>query len=185
MTALSEGCATKLASELRPIADLRPHPRNYRRHPERQLELLRESLRIHGQQKPVVVTPEGTILAGHGLVEAAQAEGWQEIACHVYDGPYPEAFLAIDNRASDLAEDDEAALAQLLKDLEAAEQLPAAGWNEEDLAELLARIQPEEEREITEDEAPEPPKVAVTRPGDIWLLGRVVQCPRCGRLNDV
>jgi len=185
MTALSEDCEPRLVSELRALDSLRPHPRNYRRHPEHQLAILRESLRIHGQQKPVVITPDGTILAGHGLVEAAKAEGWSVIACHIYDGPYPEAFLAIDNRASDLAEDDEAALAQLLRDLEAAELLPAAGWSEEELAELLARAQVEEEEEITEDEAPEPPRVAVTRPGDIWLLGRVVQCPRCGRLTDV
>jgi len=175
----------EIATEARQIDALRPHPRNYRRHPERQLALLRESLRIHGQQKPVVITPEGTILAGHGLVEAAKAEGWERISCHVYDGPYPEAFLAIDNRASDLAEDDEAALAQLLKDLEVAEQLPAAGWSEDELQELLARTQVESEGEIVEDEAPEPPKVAVTRPGDVWLLGRVVQCPRCKRLTDV
>ena len=173
-----------IATEPRPLDALSPHPRNYRRHPERQLTILRESLRVHGQQKPVVITPDGTILAGHGLVEAARAEGWSEIACHVYDGPYPEAFLAIDNRASDLAEDDEAALAQLLKELDA-EQLPAAGWDEQELAELLARIHPEEEVEVMEDEAPEPPQVAVSRLGDIWLLGRVAQCPRCQRLTDV
>jgi ParB-like chromosome segregation protein Spo0J len=174
-----------LHTEMKAIAALQPHPRNYRRHPEHQLAILRESLRVHGQQKPVVITPDGTILAGHGLVEAAKAEGWTEIAVHIYDGPYPEAFLAIDNRASDLAEDDEAALAQLLKDLDAQEQLPAAGWDEEELAELLERTQEGIDGEIVEDEPPEPPKVAVTRPGDIWLLGRVVQCPRCRRLTDV
>jgi hypothetical protein len=124
-------------------------------------------------------------LAGHGLVEAAKAEGWAEIACHIYDGPYPEAFLAIDNRASDLAEDDDAALVELLKDLNAEQQLPAAGWSEEELAELLESTKVETGEEIVEDEPPEPPKVAVTRPGDIWLLGRVVQCPRCRRLTDV
>ena len=93
------GVAVGITTEPREIAALTPHPRNYRRHPEHQLAILRESLRVHGQQKPVVITPDGTILAGHGLVEAARAEGWTEIACHVYDGPYPEAFLAIDNRA--------------------------------------------------------------------------------------
>jgi len=174
-----------ITTEPREISALRPHPRNYRRHPERQLELLRESLRIHGQQKPVVITPDGTILAGHGLVEAAKAEGWTELACHVYDGPYPEAFLAIDNRASDLAEDDEASLAALLRDLDSQDQLNAAGWQDNELGELLTRLGSESDAEPVEVEAPEPPTVAVTRPGDIWELGRVVQCPRCGRLTDV
>jgi len=172
--------STGIVTELRRIADLRPHPRNYRRHPEHQLDILRESLRVHGQQKPVVITPDGTILAGHGLVEAAQAEGWTEIACHVYDGPYPEAFLAIDNRASDLAEDDETALAELLRDLEAQEQLHATGWGEDDLAELLLRLDAEEKRgkEETLDaeqamaEAEQQQGPTRVQLGEVWQLGR-------------
>ncbi len=121
MGQLTERVMTRIVTELRRIADLRPHPRNYRRHGEHQLLVLRESLRIHGQQKPVVITPDGTVLAGHGLVEAAKLEGWTEIACHIYDGPYAEAFLAVDNRASDLAEDDQEALSRLLSDLRAQE----------------------------------------------------------------
>ena len=169
-----------IATEPRPIASLQRHPGNYRRHPEHQLAILRESLRVHGQQKPVVITPDGTILAGHGLVEAARAEGWTEIACHVYDGPYPEAFLAIDNRASDLAEDDEAALAQLLRDLEAQDQLNAAGWGEDDLSELLLRLDSQEKqgREETFDaeqamaEAEQEQGPTRVQPGELWQLGR-------------
>jgi DNA modification methylase len=168
-----------ITTEPRAIAALRPHPRNYRRHPERQLALLRESLRIHGQQKPVVITPDGTILAGHGLVEAAKAEGWSELACHVYDGPYPEAFLAIDNRASDLAEDDEAALAALLRDLDTEGNLGAAGYADDDLSELLARLDAEDKRDREEvfdaeqamadaEQATGPTRV---QPGEIWQLG--------------
>jgi len=185
MTDLTERTTTAVTTAPRAIATLRPHPRNYRRHPERQLALLRESLRIHGQQKPVVITPDGTILAGHGLVEAAKAEGWSEIGCHIYDGPYPDAFLALDNRASDLAEDDEVALAQLLRDLDAEGQLSAAGWQEEDLTDLFKRAHAETDAEPQEVEPPEPPAHPVTQPGDVWLLGRVVRCPRCGRLTDV
>lgn len=167
-----------VTSELRDLATLHPHPRNYRRHPKHQLAILRESLRVHGQQKPVVITPDGTILAGHGLVEAARAEGWPEIGCHVYDGPYPEAFLAIDNRASDLAEDDEAALAELLRALDSQGQLDAAGWGEEDLEELLLRLDAEvkQGREETFDVAAaldaEQEGPTRVRPGELWQLGR-------------
>ncbi len=172
--------AVGITTEPRSLADLRPHPRNYRRHPEHQLAILRESLRVHGQQKPVVITPDGTILAGHGLVEAAQAEGWTEIACHIYDGPYPEAFLAIDNRASDLAEDDEDALATLLRDLEVQDQLLAAGWEKDDLSELLTRLDVQERqgREETFDadqamaEAEQQQGPTRVQPGELWQLGR-------------
>jgi DNA modification methylase len=154
---------------------------------------LRESLRIHGQQKPVVITPDGTILAGHGLVEAARLEGWETIACHVYDGPYPEAFLAIDNRASDLAEDNETALAGLLRDLEAQEQLHAAGWGEDDLEELLLRLDADEKRgkEETFDaeqalaEAEQQEGPTRVQPGEAWQLGRHrVLCGDCTLLEN-
>jgi len=169
-----------LTMEQRAINELLPHPRNYRRHPEHQLAILRESLRVHGQQKPVVITPDGTILAGHGLVEAAKLEGWEGIACHVYDGPYPDAFVVLDNRASDLAEDDEAALAQLLRDLEAQDQLIAAGWEQDDLHELLLRLEAEEKgsREETFDadqamaEAEQQSGPTRVQPGEVWQLGR-------------
>jgi len=163
------------------VQALRPHPRNYRRHPEHQLAILRESLRVHGQQKPIVVTPDGTILAGHGLVEAARLEGWEDIDCHVYDGPYPEAFLAIDNRASDLAEDDETALAALLRDLEAQDQLSATGWEQDDLEELLLRLEAEEKRGKEEtfdaEQAMAEAESAIggptrVQPGELWQLGR-------------
>jgi ParB-like chromosome segregation protein Spo0J len=31
------------------------------------------------------------------------------------------------------------------------------------------------------DAVPEPPKVAVTKPGDLYLLGGKVKCPKCGK----
>jgi DNA modification methylase len=169
-----------IPTEPRALSSLRPHPRNFRRHPEHQLAILRESLRVHGQQKAVVITPDGTILAGHGLVEAARAEGWTQIGCHVYDGPYPEAFLAIDNRASDLAEDDERALAELLRDLSESQQISAAGWGADDLNELLLRLDAQEKqgREETFDaegamaEAEQQEGPTRVRPGELWQLDR-------------
>jgi DNA modification methylase len=164
-----------LTVQTRPIADLRPHPLNYRRHPESQLEVLRRSLRDHGLQKPVVVTPDGTILAGHGLVEAAQAEGWEEIAVHIYDGPHPDAFVVADNYSASLAVDDEHALADLLRRLEADGELSASGYQEDDLAELIARLEAEEKS--GREETWEPPEELPTgptrvQPGEIWQLGK-------------
>jgi len=179
-THMEGGVPSGLTVETRPIAELRPHPRNYRRHPEHQLAILRESLRLHGLQKPVVVTPDGTILAGHGLVEAARAEGWSEIAVHVYDGPHPDAFVVADNYSASLALDDEQALADLLKRLEADGELSASGYQEDDLEELLLRLDAEEKRgkEETFDaeqamaEAEQQSGPTRIQPGELWQLGR-------------
>jgi len=168
-----------MQTEGRAIADLKPHSANYRRHPEGQLAILRESLRVHGQQKPVVITPDGTILAGHGLVEAAQAEGWTEITCHVYDGPYPEAFLVVDNRSADLAEDDTIALASLLQSLQEDGQLEATGFDSEGLAELLAEIEAGNPENVTFPEYDE--NLSDSPEGKL----KRATCPECGHVFDL
>jgi len=170
----AENVATALAVQTRPIADLHPHPLNYRRHGPEQLEVLRRSLRDHGLQEPVVVTSDGTILAGHGLVEAAEAEDWTELAVHVYDGAHPDAFVAADNYSASLATDDEQALAELLRRLDADGELSASGYAQEDLGELLARLEAEansgrDETWEPSEELPEGP--TRVQPGDFWKLG--------------
>jgi DNA modification methylase len=122
-----------------------------------------------------VITPDGTILAGHGLVEAAQAEGWTELAVHVYDGAHPDAFVAADNFSASLAVDDEQALAELLRRLDAEGELSASGYEQEDLGELLARLEAQEKsgREETwepPEELPEGP--TRVQPGELWQLGK-------------
>jgi len=169
-----------LTTEQRPIGSLRPHPRNYRRHPEHQLAVLRDSLRIHGQQKPVVITPDGTILAGHALVEAAKAEGWSQVAVHIYDGPYPDAFLILDNRANELAENDGEALLALLREAQQEDILPAVGYGEEDILALLAEVNAahprgedfDVEASMAQAEAQGTDVVTRVQPGELWALGR-------------
>jgi len=174
--------------ESRRISDLHPHPLNYRRHPPAQLAVLRESLRTHGFQKPVVVQPDGTILAGHGMVEAAEAEGQESAPCHVYDGPYPEAFLAMDNRSGDLAEDDDKALADLLKALAADEGLQGTGYGDEDLGALIAQLDAANPEPVKEEGAIPEPQEGPTRvqPGEVWQLGKHrVMCGDCSDAGDV
>jgi hypothetical protein len=179
--------AITITTESREISALKPHPENYNRHPASQVEMLRRILRLHGLQKPVVIQPDGTILAGHGLVEAAKAEGWAEISCHVYDGPNPRAFLVADNRSAQLAEPDIESLLTIIREEDQAGMLAATAYDEAAMMALLASVnamQPKGD-ELVEVEPPEPPAQPVTQPGDIWLLGQVVKCPRCGRLTDV
>lgn len=59
------------APALVPLSELRPHPRNYRHHPERQLIHIAMSLHQNGFYRNVVAARDGTILAGHGVVLAA------------------------------------------------------------------------------------------------------------------
>jgi ParB-like chromosome segregation protein Spo0J len=107
--------------ELLPLADLRPHPRNDGQHPPEEIAHLKQSLTEHGVYRNVVVAKDGTILAGHGVVEAAQALGHTHIAGKrlPYDPDDPQALKVLvgDNHIARLRLQDDAVLTDLLLDL--------------------------------------------------------------------
>jgi DNA modification methylase len=95
-----------------------------------------------------------------------------------------EVLTVGDNKLGELAEWDDQKLADLLQEMEPAEQL-LAGFGPDDIGDLLASMQGEAP-ELVEDEVPEPPKVPVTQPGDVWLIGRHrLVCGDCRNPDDV
>ena len=121
------------------IGDLTPDPNNARRRDDRALQAIAASLDRFGQQKPVVVSADGTILAGNGTVAAAQLLGWDTVDVVRTDltGDEAAAYAIADNRTADLAGWDEGQLVASLREWEADLQL-AAGFNDDELAQLLA-----------------------------------------------
>lgn len=112
----------ELVEEVVAIEELRPHPRNYREHPEDQLEHIAASIRENGVYRNVVVAKDGTILAGHGVVEAARdVVGLREIPVRRLDvEPDSKAALKVlagDNESAKLAEVDDRALAEMLREV--------------------------------------------------------------------
>lgn len=106
--------------KLRPIAELKPSPRNARLHSERQLDQIRASLRDYGWTTAVLVDEEGQIIAGHGRVEAAKREGLTEVPVAVATGwteAQRRAYALADNRIPLNASWDEAALGVELAEL--------------------------------------------------------------------
>jgi hypothetical protein len=115
------------------IDQVSPHPANARTHDD---AMLRESLELHGQYRPLVVQrATGHVLAGNGTLAAATALGWDRVAVTYVDVDDERALriLAIDNRANDLAGYDMAALAGLLTGLP---DLAGTGYTMDDLDDL-------------------------------------------------
>jgi ParB-like chromosome segregation protein Spo0J len=77
--------AKSFVAELVNTKDLKPHPRNYQQHPDYQLRHIMKSIETHGFYRNVVVTADNTILAGHGVVEAATRLGIDKIPVHKVD----------------------------------------------------------------------------------------------------
>lgn len=161
-----------MAIEDVPVDSLHNDPANVRKHGEQNLAAIKASLARFGQQKPIVVNPEGVVIAGNGTLMAARALGWQTIKAVRTNlaGSEATAFAIADNRTAELAEWDDAALQQQLAAIaiDDEELLAATGFDEKELAKLAAANAPE----VTEDEVPEPPADPITKPGDLWLLGK-------------
>ena len=68
-----------LRPELVPVADCRPLGREIRKHPPHQLRKLAESLKRFGFVLPILIDPEGRVVAGWALVMAARQLGLEAV----------------------------------------------------------------------------------------------------------
>ena len=127
MAEVREAITTKLA-------DLTPHPRNYRGHPEDQIEHLMRSMEDNGFYKNVIVSSDAFTLAGHGAVIAAGRVGLVEIPAvwMPFDHLDPRAIKIVvaDNMIENLADDDDALLAELLREVDDLDDLLGTGFDE-------------------------------------------------------
>ncbi len=132
-----------------PIGSIRPHPRNYRAHPADQIRHIIQSIRDHGFYRNIVVANDGTILAGHGVVQAAKEMGLAMVPVIKLsvgkDDPGALKILAGDNEISNLGAKDDRALFDILRTI--AEQdvggLLGTGFDEATLANLSILVQPD------------------------------------------
>lgn len=142
---------TDLVVSQAPLDTLRPHPRNYRAHPEDQLAHIVRSLELHGFYRNVVVARDGTILAGHGVVLAARKLGWDTVPVIRLDVA-PEDVRALqvltgDNEIANLGDVDDRELTELLRELasEDWDLLLGTGFDEAQLAALALVSRPSSE----------------------------------------
>lgn len=169
-------------TEVWEIGQVYADPMNYRKHPPEQLSQLASSLKKRGFRKPIVVQKStGMVIAGHGLLMAAQLIGLQKVVVAPWDCSDHEArsYLVADNELSRLAVDDDEMLNTLLAELAeaagSAEDLIDEGIGFE-FDELIERIdaplleQASEEME-QEPDTPELPEEPETELGDVWVLG--------------
>lgn len=117
-----------------PVDELRPHPENAR---QGDTDLIAESIRAHGQYRPIVAQKStGYILAGNHTYAAALEEGFTELAVVVLDVDDATArrILLADNRTADLGVTDPE---QLLALVTVAGGPEFTGYTQDDLDRLL------------------------------------------------
>lgn len=101
-----------------PMTLLKLDADNARKHSEANIEAIRRSLEMFGQQKPIVILETGVIIAGNGTYLAAKKLGWTELAVNKFkDETKAKAYAIADNKTADLAEWDMDQLADTLGSL--------------------------------------------------------------------
>lgn len=164
--------ARPLAVTYRSVDTLAPSPRNARTHPKRQIEQLIASIRAFGFTNPVLIDPEGAVIAGHGRLLAAKAMELVEVPTIVLDGlseTQKRALRLADNKIAlnagwdvDLLKVELADLAVLDIDFD----LSVTGFSTGEI-DVVLKGSPD-----PDDEAiPVVPNTPRTKPGDIWILG--------------
>jgi ParB-like chromosome segregation protein Spo0J len=131
---------TALQIELWPIDRLIPYARNARTHSDQQVAQIAGSITEFGFLNPVLIDPDGGIIAGHGRVLAARKLGHTHvpvvILAHLNENQ-KRAFMLADNRLALNAGWDE----QMLRlELEAGCNLESTGFEQEELDRLLAEL---------------------------------------------
>jgi DNA modification methylase len=156
------------------IDKLVPYARNARTHSKEQILQLRASLREFGFVNPVIVDKDLTIIAGHGRVLAAKEEGITEVPCvfaeHLTEAQ-KRAYIIADNRLAMNAGWDAEMLSVELSELQGVDfDISLLGFDDAELNKLLSGI--EDVKDDDFDVEAELAKPAITKPGDLWLLGQ-------------
>jgi DNA modification methylase len=166
--------------ENRGIASLIPFERNARTHSEAQISQIAASIREFGWTNPLLIDPEGNVIAGHGRLLAARKLEMTGVPCIVVDGlseAQRRALVIADNKLAMNAGWDEELLASELKGLLDVDfNIGLLGFDAGELDHLFA----EKVGQIDPDEIPDTPIDPITRAGDVWILGnhRIV-CGDC------
>jgi hypothetical protein len=155
-----------------PISSLHPSERNPR---VGVVPAIAESLTQNGQYRPIVVRPDGEILAGNHTWRAASYLGWTEIAVVQVDVTDEQAarIMLADNRTADLGTYDDDLLLALLREVQQVDlALTGTGYTPDDLELLLGLSDPDG------------PSVYTRKTDPIQYVPTMEEPPPCAELVD-
>ena len=173
----------KLSIKYFPASKLTTFPGNPRKVKDPDaVKKLTKLIELHGFQNPLQIwQSEGInyILCGNHRFKAACDLGYTEFPCIIYDGTKEEALARVisDNKSSEYTEWDYPLLKDFITDIDLGHlDIEITGFGEDELEALFGyeglTEEEQAEKDAIEDEVPDVPAEPVTRPGDLYLLGR-------------
>jgi DNA modification methylase len=157
--------------EVWPIERLTPYARNARTHSDAQVAQIAASIQRFGFNNPILVASDAGIVAGHGRYQAARKLGLSRVPVIVLDHlteTERRAYVIADNKIAENAGWDNDLLTSELAALNDLEfDLETLGFDARELEKILGASD-----DPAADECPALEERAITRLGDLWLLGR-------------
>jgi len=158
-------------TERRKVSDLTPYARNSRTHSDEQVAQIAASIKEWGFTTPVLIDPDGGIIAGHGRVMAAQRLGLDDVPCIIAEGwteAQKRAYVIADNKLALNADWDDELLKIEFKELEGLRfNLKLTGFSVEEMDDLF--YEPDFSPGTEDDQG----KLDELDP-------KMVTCPHCG-----
>lgn len=156
------------------VESLIPYVNNAKQHSDAQVAQIAASIREFGWGAPILVDGKNNVIAGHGRLLAARKLAMTEVPvvslAHLTD-IQRKALILADNKIGENASWDEELLGLELTELQdAGFDLGLTGFTADEWDKLIAG-DPSNSGLTDEDQVPEVVETAISKSGDIWVLG--------------
>jgi DNA modification methylase len=154
------------------VSELIPYINNSRTHSEEQITQLISSIKEFGFTNPILLSPDNSIIAGHGRLQAVKRLGHEEVPCVIISGltkTQIKALIIADNQLALNAGWDLEKLSVEIEGLKDEDfNIDILGFEDDFIKDLLNK---ENEGLTDEDAVPEILENPKTKVGDLWTLG--------------
>ena len=171
-----------------PVAEIVPYENNPRVN-EGAVEQLAKVIERFGFRNPAVLNRDKVVIEGHTRLLAVKRLGWETMPCIIAEDLTPEQEQALriaDNKVAEIADWDEEKLKVELAALqEAGFDLSLLAFGDDELDDLLGG-EAGTHGETEPDAVPETPEEPVSKPGEVYQLGRhLLVCGDSTKAEDV
>ena len=155
---------------------IKPHPQNPRNHTSEQIQKIAKSIKELGWGRPIILSKDNFILAGHGAYIAAteklhlKSVPYRKMV-HVHDSPEALSYMIADNKLTDESDWNYGKLEPLMERIEIEGfDLSLTGFEETEIKKLPS-LNPDNNIEVIEDDFdPDTEIESIVQPGQIWQL---------------
>lgn len=172
---------SSIATILVAIESIKPYKGNPKIHSKEQVKLIAESITAFGFNSPILIDEESIIIAGHARWEAAKELKLEKVPAirlvHLSE-PKKNAYRITDNRLSEIGKWNVDLLKLEFEEFEKLDldfNLDIMGFNTTEVDIILDGSLTEKDK-VVDEQANSVPFIAeeevVTKPGDLWLLGK-------------